>query len=58
MLERVEGTCYEASRQIRLFPPRQDGSGAEPAHGTPDTSDEGATGPGGTGGLTGGADYR
>jgi nitrate reductase beta subunit len=25
---------------------------------TPDTSDDGATGPGGTGGLTGGADYR
>jgi hypothetical protein len=25
---------------------------------TPDTQDDGATGPGGTGGLTGGADYR
>jgi nitrate reductase / nitrite oxidoreductase, beta subunit len=42
-----------------LFPPRPDSTTAEPAPAvTPDTSEDGATGPGGTGGLTGGADYR
>jgi nitrate reductase beta subunit len=46
-----------------LFPPREDAPpgttpGTTPGADTPDTSDDGATGPGGTGGLTGGADYR
>jgi nitrate reductase / nitrite oxidoreductase, beta subunit len=42
-----------------LFPPRADADASEPGVATtPDTSDDGATGPGGTGGLTGGADYR
>ncbi len=40
-----------------MFPPREEPPAAEEAT-TPDTSDDGATGPGGTGGLTGGADYR
>jgi nitrate reductase beta subunit len=44
-----------------LFPPAPDGP--QPVRsatdeGTPDTTDDGATGPGGTGGLTGGADLR
>jgi nitrate reductase beta subunit len=40
-----------------LFPPRSDGPA--PGDGSfPDTSHDGATGPGGTGGLTGGADHR
>lgn len=43
-----------------LFPPRSDQPQDVPegAGSVPDTSDDGATGPGGTGGLTGGADYR
>jgi nitrate reductase beta subunit len=47
-----------------LFPARSersagiDASAGESPATTPDTSDDGATGPGGTGGLTGGADYR
>jgi nitrate reductase beta subunit len=47
-------------RPSGLFPPRPDAEQPDEggAAGTPDTSDEGATGPGGTGGLTGGADYR
>ena len=42
-----------------MFPPREEipTPSGEPGA-TPDTSDEGATGPGGTGGLTGGADYK
>jgi nitrate reductase beta subunit len=42
-----------------LFPPREEIAlpDGDPAT-TPDTSDDGATGPGGTGGLTGGADYK
>jgi nitrate reductase beta subunit len=40
-----------------LFPPRETTAPAGEGT-TPDTSDDGATGPGGTGGLTGGADYR
>jgi nitrate reductase / nitrite oxidoreductase, beta subunit len=40
-----------------MFPPREGSPTRAPAH-PPDTSDDGATGPGGTGGLTGGADYR
>jgi nitrate reductase beta subunit len=44
-----------------LFPPPPDGP--QPVRsateaGTPDTSHDGETGPGGTGGLTGGADLR
>jgi nitrate reductase beta subunit len=41
-----------------LFPPRSDGPGPVTVGHEPDTSDDGATGPGGTGGLTGGADLR
>jgi nitrate reductase beta subunit len=44
-----------------LFPPRGEPAADTSGEGratTPDTSDDGATGPGGTGGLTGGADYR
>jgi nitrate reductase beta subunit len=41
-----------------IFPPRSEGPGAVSDPGTPHTDDDGATGPGGTGGLTGGADYR
>jgi nitrate reductase / nitrite oxidoreductase, beta subunit len=41
-----------------LFPPKSSGPDVvERAH-TPDTSDDGATGSGGTGGLTGGADLK
>jgi nitrate reductase beta subunit len=40
-----------------LFPPRE-GTPIGGEGTTPDTSVDGATGPGGTGGLTGGADYR
>jgi len=40
-----------------MFPAREGRPVAEEAS-TPDTSVDGATGPGGTGGLTGGADYR
>jgi nitrate reductase beta subunit len=40
-----------------MFPARE-GTPAGGEASTPDTSDDGATGPGGTGGLTGGADYR
>ncbi len=40
-----------------LFPPKSEGPEDAP-QGTPDTSRDGATGPGGTGGLTGGADYQ
>jgi nitrate reductase beta subunit len=41
-----------------LFPPRSEGPGTVDAGAPPDTSHDGATGPGGTGGLTGGADLR
>jgi nitrate reductase / nitrite oxidoreductase, beta subunit len=44
-----------------LFPPPPDGPApvsSATESGTPDTSNDGATGPGGTGGLTGGADLR
>jgi nitrate reductase beta subunit len=41
-----------------LFPPKPDSAGPVQDATTPDTSDDGATGPGGTGGLTGGADYQ
>ena len=41
-----------------IFPPRSEGPGAVGEPTTPDTEHDGATGPGGTGGLTGGADYR
>jgi nitrate reductase beta subunit len=40
-----------------LFPPPSDGPGAASVE-TPDTSRDGETGPGGTAGLTGGADLR
>jgi nitrate reductase / nitrite oxidoreductase, beta subunit len=40
-----------------LFPPPADIGPLEQGH-TPDTSHDGATGPGGTGGLTGGADLK
>jgi nitrate reductase beta subunit len=48
-------------RPSGMFPPRPDGPGPvehATGAGTPDTSDAGATGPGGTGGLTGGADLK
>jgi nitrate reductase beta subunit len=41
-----------------LFPPKSEGPGKVAEATTPDTDDDGATGPGGTGGLTGGADFR
>jgi nitrate reductase beta subunit len=41
-----------------LFPPEPDAGAPVEEATTPDTSDDGATGPGGTGGLTGGADYK
>jgi len=41
-----------------LFPPRSEGPEPVDHVETPDTSDDGTTGPGGTGGLTGGADSR
>ena len=41
-----------------LFPPRSHGPDAVRDATTPDTSDDGSTGPGGTAGLTGGADLR
>jgi nitrate reductase beta subunit len=44
-------------RPTGLFPPASDGPGAASAE-TPDTSHDGETGPGGTAGLTGGADLR
>jgi nitrate reductase beta subunit len=48
-------------RPSGLFPPAPDGPGSDTdatASGTPDTSHDGETGPGGTGGLTGGADFK
>jgi len=45
-------------RPSGLFPPKSEGPGAVTDTGPPDTSHGGATGPGGTGGLTGGADHR
>src|SRR3954453_6143601 len=41
-----------------LFPPKSEGPEAVEAATTPDPSSDGSTGPGGTGGLTGGADHR
>jgi nitrate reductase beta subunit len=41
-----------------LFPPSSNGPGAVTEASTPDTTRDGATGPGGTGGLTGGADLK
>ncbi|TDO58281.1 respiratory nitrate reductase beta subunit-like protein, partial [Kribbella sp. VKM Ac-2571] len=41
-----------------LFPPKSDGPAAITDAGPPDTSHDGQTEPGGTGGLTGGADHR
>jgi nitrate reductase / nitrite oxidoreductase, beta subunit len=41
-----------------LFPPKSEGPGAVEPGSTPDTTNDGATGSGGTGGLTGGADLR
>jgi nitrate reductase / nitrite oxidoreductase, beta subunit len=41
-----------------LFPPRSPGPGRVDEASTPDTSHDGETGSGGTGGLTGGADLR
>jgi nitrate reductase beta subunit len=41
-----------------LFPPPPDGPTPVAYGSVPDTSDDGSTGPGGTGGLTGGADLR
>jgi nitrate reductase / nitrite oxidoreductase, beta subunit len=41
-----------------IFPPRSDGPEPVVHPTSPDTDDDGATGPGGTGGLTGGADFR
>lgn len=41
-----------------LFPPAPDGPNPDSAGTTPENVDDGATGPGGTGGLTGGADFR
>jgi nitrate reductase / nitrite oxidoreductase, beta subunit len=41
-----------------LFPPRSPGPGRVDEASTPDTSHDGETGTGGTGGLTGGADLR
>jgi nitrate reductase beta subunit len=41
-----------------IFPPRSEGPGPVTDPAAPDTDDDGATGPGGTGGLTGGADFR
>jgi nitrate reductase / nitrite oxidoreductase, beta subunit len=41
-----------------LFPPRPDGPQPVAEATPPDTSHDGSTGPGGTGGLTGGADVR
>jgi nitrate reductase beta subunit len=41
-----------------LFPPPSHGPGPVEPGATPDTTDDGATGEGGTGGLTGGADVR
>jgi nitrate reductase beta subunit len=41
-----------------LFPPRPDGPEPVDTVTAPDTRGDGATGPGGTGGLTGGADHR
>jgi nitrate reductase beta subunit len=41
-----------------LFPPRSQGPGSVDPGATPDTSADGSTGEGGTGGLTGGADLR
>jgi len=41
-----------------LFPPKSQGPGKVDPGATPDTSHDGATGEGGTGGLTGGADLR
>jgi nitrate reductase / nitrite oxidoreductase, beta subunit len=41
-----------------LFPPKSEGPGPVEPGSTPDTTDDGATGSGGTGGLTGGADLR
>jgi nitrate reductase beta subunit len=41
-----------------LFPPRPDGPGPVETVTAPDTRDDGATGAGGSGGLTGGADHR
>ena len=41
-----------------LFPPPPDGPAAVGEGEAPDTSHDGETGPGGTGGLTGGADFR
>jgi nitrate reductase / nitrite oxidoreductase, beta subunit len=41
-----------------LFPPKSQGPGTVEPGATPDTTDDGATGEGGTGGLTGGADLR
>jgi nitrate reductase beta subunit len=41
-----------------LFPPRSPGPGRVDEASTPDTSHDGETGNGGTGGLTGGADLR
>jgi nitrate reductase beta subunit len=48
-------------KPLGLFPPKPDGP--QPARsatetGTPDTSHDGETGPGGTAGLTGGADLK
>ena len=45
-------------RPSGLFPPRSEGPGTVVGTGPPETTDDGATGPGGTGGLTGGADHR
>jgi len=41
-----------------LFPPPPDGPDPVEEATTPDTTQDGATGPGGTGGLTGGADHK
>jgi nitrate reductase / nitrite oxidoreductase, beta subunit len=41
-----------------MFPPRPDGPEPIVEASPPDTSEDGSTGPGGTGGLTGGADLR
>jgi nitrate reductase beta subunit len=41
-----------------LFPPRSEGPEEVSDAGNPDTRGTGETGPGGTGGLTGGADFR
>ena len=41
-----------------LFPPKSRGPGPVTVGEAPDTTNDGDTGPGGTGGLTGGADFR